>query len=57
MPFPFVITIILFFVSFLLPKNKILFFVQIVWIALLAGLNTNAADFQNNYETYYFGWL
>lgn len=54
MPFPLVITIILFFVSFLLPKNKILFFVQIVWIALLAGLNTNAADFQNNYETYYF---
>lgn len=54
MPIPLIITIFLFFVSFVFPKNKFVFFIQVIWISILAGLNTSAADFQNNYETYLF---
>ena len=54
MPLPLTITLCLFLLSFILPKSKIFFFIQIGWLIIVAGLNTNAADFQNNYETYLF---
>lgn len=52
MPITLIITVLLFILAICFKKSKVLFALQIIWITIMAGFNTNAADFQNNYNTY-----
>ena len=52
MPITLILTMVFFLLSLFFKRSRILFVVQVVWITLLAGFNTNGADFQNNYNTY-----
>ena len=48
-----IITFLLFIQGFLMPKSKVLFFVQSLWLIILTCFNTGGGDWQGN-EGYYW---
>lgn len=47
------VTVLLCFLGFVIPKNKILFIIQSLWILILTCLNTGSGDWLGN-ESYYW---